>query len=60
MNGQSGNSSARIDGKTSRSICDAVGQRLQQSLQPDFSQLPDHLRDLMDALRRQDREMRSR
>jgi hypothetical protein len=45
-----------IDGKTSRSICDAVGERLQQSMRPDFSHLPDRLRHLMDALRRQDAE----
>ncbi|MGE5156951.1 MAG: hypothetical protein ACM3OF_02280 [Gemmatimonas sp.] len=57
MNGRSGDSTETIDGKTSRSICDAVGQRLQQKMQPDFSQLPDHLRHLMDALRRQDAEL---
>ena len=54
MSGRSGDSIEAIDGRTSRSICDAVGQRLQQSIQPDFSPLPDHLRCLMDALRRQD------
>jgi hypothetical protein len=55
MNDQHGaNSSETIDGKTSRSICNAVGERLQQNLKPDFSRLPDRLRQLMDALRRQD------
>lgn len=54
MSGHSGDSIETIDGRTSRSICDAVGQRLQQSVPPDFSPLPDHLRYLMDALRRQD------
>ena len=54
MDGRSGDNSEMIDGKTSRSICDAIGQRLQQSLQPDFSKLPDRLRHLMDALGRQD------
>ena len=46
-----------IDGKTSRSICDAVGERLQQNMRPDFSRLPDRLSDLMDSLRQQDSEM---
>jgi hypothetical protein len=43
-----------IDGKTSRSICNAVGERLQQSIRPEFSNLPDQLRHLMDELRRRD------
>jgi hypothetical protein len=60
MNGQSTNTTEAIDGKTSRSICNAVGERLQQSIRPDFSRLPEHLRHLMDALRRQDAEMRQR
>ncbi len=54
MSGYTGDSIETIDGRTSRSICDAVGRRLQQSVQPDFSPLPDHLRSRMDALRRQD------
>jgi hypothetical protein len=54
MSGRSDDSIETIDGRTSRSICDAVGQRLQQSVQPDSSPLPDRLRFLMDALRRQD------
>ena len=55
MDDQHGTSSSEtIDGKTSRSICNAVGERLQQNLKPDFSRLPDRLRQLMDALRRQD------
>ena len=49
-----------IDGKTSRSICNAVGERLQQSIRPDFSRLPERLRHLMDALRQQDAETRGR
>jgi hypothetical protein len=56
MDGQHTNGIETIDGKTSRSICDGVGERLQQDLRPDFSQLPDGLRHLMDALRRQDVE----
>jgi hypothetical protein len=56
MNRQSTNITDLIDGKTSRSICNAVGERLQQSMRPDFSRLPEQLRHLMDALRRQDSE----
>ena len=48
-------SSEQIDRATSRSICRAVGERLQQDLRPENSELPSHLRHLMDALQRQDR-----
>ena len=44
----------QIDRSTSRSICRAVGERLQQDLRPENSELPSHLRHLMDALQRQD------
>jgi len=54
MNGRPTDSSEEIDGMTSRSICDAVGQRLQRSLRPEASHLPRRLRLLMEALRRQD------
>jgi hypothetical protein len=47
--------SEQIDRKTSRSICEAVGERLQQSLRPDTSRLSPYLQHLMDELRRQDR-----
>jgi hypothetical protein len=50
------NSSELIDHKTSRSICDAVGERLQQSLRPDSSDLSPYLQQLMDELRKQDDE----
>ena len=43
-----------IDRKTSRSICNAVGERLQQSLEPEPSPLSDHLQFLMDELRKRD------
>ena len=46
--------SEQIDGKTSRSICDAVGERLRQNLRPVESELPSHLERLMDELHRQD------
>lgn len=43
-----------IDHKTCRSICDAVGERLQRSLPPQRSELPTHLEQLMEKLRRRD------
>ena len=48
-----------IDRKTVRSICDAVGERLQQSLRPDFSGLTPYLRDLLEELRKRDNESRA-
>lgn len=47
----------QIDHKTCASICDAVGERLQQSLRPDADLSP-RLRRLMDELRRRDEELR--
>jgi hypothetical protein len=49
-----------IDRKTSRSICDAVGERLAQDLRPEPSRLSSHLEHLMDELRQRDREERSK
>jgi hypothetical protein len=46
-----------IDHKTCRSICDAVGERLQQNLRADRSELPAHLTRLMDELRRRDDDL---
>ena len=46
--------SETIDRATSRSICDAVGERLQQSLRPDALEPSSHLDHLMDELRRRD------
>jgi hypothetical protein len=43
-----------IDRKTSRSICDAVGERLQRSLQAEPVPLSDRLQYLMDELRKRD------
>jgi hypothetical protein len=48
-------SSEQIDRATSRSICRAVGERLQQDLRLESSELPSHLRYLMDELQRQER-----
>ena len=44
----------QIDHKTLRMICDAVGERLQQSMPPVKSELPPHLARLMDRLRERD------
>jgi hypothetical protein len=58
MGGRITDNSELIDHRTSRSICDAVGERLQQSLRPDSSRLPPHLQHLMNELRRRDLEDR--
>ena len=60
MNGRITDSSETIDRKTSRSICDAVGERLQQSLRPETSRLSPRLQHLMDELRRRDSERQPR
>jgi hypothetical protein len=52
---QSNSDPDQIDRKTCRYICDAVGERLQQSLRPERS-LSSHLQQLMDELRRRDTE----
>ena len=54
MNSRIDDDSEEIDRKTSRSICDAVGERLQRSLRPETSGLSSHLQHLMDELRRRD------
>jgi hypothetical protein len=46
----------QIDHKTSRSICNAVGERLQQNMRPE-AELPQPLRQLLDQLRRRDAEL---
>jgi hypothetical protein len=56
MNGRITDTSETIDHKTCRSICDAVGERLQQNLRPEG--LPSHLEHLMDELRKRDSEDR--
>jgi len=60
MNSRITDNSERIDRKTSRSICDAIGERLQQRLRPDTSRLSSHLQHLIDELRRRDSEGRWR
>ena len=56
MNGRSGDDNVNIDRLTSRTICDAVGERLQQSLRPDALQPSSHLQHLLDELRRRDEQ----
>jgi hypothetical protein len=43
-----------IDQKTSRSICDAVGERLQQDLRPQSFASSAYLEHLLEELRKQD------
>ncbi|HEY3030343.1 MAG TPA: hypothetical protein VGJ68_09200 [Bradyrhizobium sp.] len=54
MNSRISHDSEQIDHRTCRSICDAIGERLQQRLRPDTSRLSSHLQHLMDELRRRD------
>jgi hypothetical protein len=56
MNSRITDSSELIDRKTCRSICDAVGEGLQQSLRPESLRPSSHLQHLMDELRRRDSE----
>ena len=53
---QINNESEQIDHKTCMSICDAVGERLQQDLRPD-PELSPRLRELVNELRRRDNEL---
>jgi hypothetical protein len=43
-----------IDRATSRTICRAVGQRLQEDLRPHNNELPSHLRELVEELQRRE------
>jgi hypothetical protein len=56
MNSRITDKSEPIDRRTSRSICDAVGERLQQNLRPESLRLSSHLELLMDELRKRDDE----
>ena len=56
MNSRISDTGEGIDRKTSRSICDAVGERLQQDLRPESLRPSSHLRHLMDELRLRDKE----
>ncbi|OKO90993.1 hypothetical protein AC629_03805 [Bradyrhizobium sp. NAS80.1] len=55
MAGLSANDSEQIDRRTSRSICEAVGERLQQSLRPE-PRLTSHLEHLLNELKKRDRD----
>ena len=46
----------QIDHRTCVSICDAIGERLQQSLRPE-TELSPRLREFVDELRRRDNEL---
>jgi hypothetical protein len=54
MDNGTADNSEQIDGKTSRSICNAIGERLQKSLRPDTSRPSAELQHLMDELRRRE------
>ncbi len=56
MDGRINSDIEQIDHKTCVSICDAIGERLQQSLRPN-TELPPRLRELVDELRRRDNEL---
>jgi hypothetical protein len=56
MNSRITNQSEEINRKTSRSICDAVGEQLQQNLRPAPLRPSSHLQHLMDELRRRDND----
>jgi hypothetical protein len=60
MNSRISDTAEGIDRKTSRSICDAVGERLLQDLRPDSLRPSSHLQHLMDELRKRDNEDRPR
>jgi hypothetical protein len=55
MDGRINNDIEQIDHKTCVSICDAIGERLQQNLHPE-AELSPRLRELVDELRRRDNE----
>lgn len=55
MGTQINNDVEQIDHRTCRSICDAVGERLQQRFRPE-TELPPRLREMMDELRRHDND----
>jgi hypothetical protein len=56
MNSRMNDDSESIDRKTSRSICDAVGERLRRDLRPETSRLSSHLEHLMAELRKRDED----
>jgi hypothetical protein len=57
MNIRIDDDSETMDRATSRSICDAVGQRLQRDLRLDAMPPSSHLEHLMNELRRRDERL---
>ena len=53
----SGRISDHIDHKTARSICDEVGDRLQQDVTHEALPLPPYLERLVDEFRKQERRL---
>jgi hypothetical protein len=56
MNSRINNDCEQIDHRTLRSICDAVGERLQQYMRPE-AELSPRLQHLVDELRRRDNNL---
>ena len=56
MNSRINNEYEQIDHKTLRAVCDGVGERLQQYMRPEPT-LPTHLEQLMEELRRREKEL---
>ena len=56
MNGRFNHDFDQIDHRTSRSICDAVAERLRQNIRPEVDLSP-HLQRLVDELRRRDNDL---
>jgi hypothetical protein len=56
MNSRMNDDSEPIDRKTSRSICDAVGERLRRDLRPETWRPSSHLEHLMAELRKRDED----
>ena len=54
MKASTADSCEPIDGKTCRSICDAVGERLQRDLPPESPGPSPYLQSLLDELERRD------
>jgi hypothetical protein len=60
MSSRTDDPSKTLDRVTSRSICDAVGERLRRDLQPEPLQRSSRLEDLIDQLRQRDHESQAR
>ncbi len=60
MNSRIAENFEQIDRKTSRSICDGIGERLRQALRPEALRPCSYLQHLMDELRKRDGEVRKR